>query len=110
MEKWNEICSDFIECQENNISERVFQDTVCWTLRSLGWLKNEIKQQPKVDLGAAQRVFPDIVLEIDSIPQIIIELKKPTHNFRERDSVQLTTYMKQLICSIGLYIGENIQI
>ena len=110
MEKWNEICSDIIECQKNNVSERRFQDTVCWTLRSLGWLKNEIKQQLKVDLGAAQRVFPDIVLEIDSIPQIIIELKKPTHNFRERDSIQLTTYMKQLICSIGFYIGENIQI
>ncbi len=110
MEKWNEICSDFIECQENNVSERVFQDTVCWTLRSLGWLKNEIKQQPKVDLGAAQKVYPDIVLEIDTIPQIVIELKKPAHNFRERDCIQLTSYMKQLICSIGLYIGENIQI
>ena len=55
MEKWNEICSDFIECQKNNVSERRFQDTVCWTLRSLGWLKNEIKQQLKVDLGSCPK-------------------------------------------------------
>ena len=73
-------------------------------------MKNEIKQQPKVNLGAAQKVYPDIVLEINSIPQIVIELKKPAHNFRERDCVQLASYMKQLICSIGFYIGENIQI
>lgn len=110
MEKWNDICSDFLECQKSGVSEKTFQESVYWILRSLGWTKNEIKQQPKVELGAAQKVYPDIVLEIDSIPQIVIELKKPARNFRERDCIQLTSYMKQLICSIGLYIGENIQI
>lgn len=110
MERWNDISSEFLERQKNSVSEKVFQESVYWILRSLGWAKDEIKQQPKVDLGAAQRVYPDIVLEIDSIPQIVIELKKPVHNFRERDCIQLTSYMKQLICSIGLYIGENIQI
>lgn len=112
MENWNEICSDLLECKRNNALESKYQETVFWCLRSqsLGWLKSEIEQKPAISIGSVQNVYPDIVLNINSIPQIVIELKKPVHCQRDREREQLFSYMRLLRLLFGLYIGENIQL
>ena len=53
---------------------------------------------------------PDIVLNKDEHRVLPIEIKRPTNLINDRQVGQLSSYMRRLRLSIGLYIGENIQL
>jgi hypothetical protein len=112
MEKWNEICTDLCNCRNRNVSESEYQKQVVLDLRLLGWklYAHEIREQMTIEIGAANALRPDFVIYKDEKPQFVIELKKPQHVQKERERMQLFSYMKQLNLKIGLYIGENIQV
>lgn len=112
MDKWNEICADLRNCQARNVSECEYQKQVALDLRLLGWklYAQEIREQVTIEIGAANALRPDFVIYKDEKPQFVIELKKPQHVQRERERIQLFSYMKQLNLKIGLYIGEHIQV
>lgn len=112
MDKWNEICADLRNCQARNVSESEYQKQVALDLRLLGWklYAQEIREQVTIEIGAANALRPDFVIYKDEKPQFVIELKKPQHVQRERERIQLFSYMKQLNLKIGLYIGEHIQV
>ena len=114
MEKWNEICYILSENLPTNTSEQLFESKVVQAFEKLGWseFKSEIVVRQSIQLGASNRISPDLVLKSkDKGNLFIVEVKKPT---LEIDSStfkgQLSSYMGITRVEIGILIGNKIQL
>lgn len=115
MDKWNEICFILSESINSNISEQLYELKVIQAFEKLGWsqYKKEISVRESIQLGAAGRIAPDLIIKSPSLNKnlFVVEIKKPSANidysgFRD----QLYSYMRMLKLNFGILIGSKIQI
>lgn len=110
MSNWQKIISNFLRTIP--FSEKEYQERIVSFIVSLGlgWEDENINQQLSLNLGASQRVIPDIVLFQNDNPIIIIEVKSYHHKQQEKDILQLISYMKQMEINTGIYFGEKVEV
>ncbi|MCH5172481.1 MAG: type I restriction enzyme HsdR N-terminal domain-containing protein [Erysipelotrichales bacterium] len=108
--KWKNICTQFniIKFQDELnyqqcIEKIIFED-------KLGWEPIQISSQLSLQLGARERLVPDIYLKKDEKNSLVVEVKSRNHIKEDKNINQLISYMKQLETSVGIYIGSEIEV
>lgn len=111
MEIWNEFCSYLIDCKERNVSEERYHEIIESQLSVLGWkrYKGEICHKERIPSGHGF-AEPDIIIKKDGVNQMVIEVKKPSHQQTREERLQLLSYMRLCMLRVGIYIGEHIEI
>ncbi len=107
--RWKTIVRNLQKSKQKNVGEDTYQDTIECQLQLLGWFEG-IETRPSIPNGASGILKPDIVLNKDGHRALPIEIKRPTNTINDRQVGQLSSYMRRLRLSFGLYIGENIQL
>lgn len=114
MEKWNELCYILSENLPSNMSEQLFELKVIQAFDKLGWSEynNEIVVRESIQLGASNRISPDLLFKSKEAGNLfIVEVKKPS---LEIDNLtfkgQLSSYMGIMRVELGILIGNKIQI
>lgn len=114
---WLEIYDILSYCISNEVMESIYQREIENCFKILGWRKtnNTLQSQITIPIGSNNFIRPDIVLQKENdsgtcVPLIAVEIKKPDNIKRERQELQLFSYMRQLRLNFGLYIGEKIQL
>lgn len=107
--RWNTIVKNLCRSKQKNVDEDTYQDTIECQLQLLGWFDG-IESRPSLPNGASKTLIPDIVLNKDNHRVLPIEIKRPNNTLNERQASQLSSYMRRLRLSLGVYIGENIQL
>ena len=114
MNKWNEFCYILSENLPINMSEQLFELKVVQAFEKLGWSQynNEIIVRESVQVGASNRISPDLVLKSKELGNLlIVEVKKPSC---EIDNLgfkgQLSSYMGIMRVEVGILIGNKIQL
>jgi len=112
MERWNEICFVLSEKINSDITEKYFENNVIEALRILGWSEfhGDLIIRPSFNIGAANRITPDILAKSGSTNLFVIEIKQPIVPLKCRFTEQLTSYMRFLKLEFGMIIGEKIQL
>ena len=108
---WNEICFDLSECKRRNVLEKDYENAIVQCLAILGWKKylGEIATQYPIQVGHEKK-RADIVVSSNGIAQFVIEVKKPNHTIYSEAERQISSYVLQLKCMFGLYIGDDIRL
>ena len=106
---WNTIVRNLYRSKQKKVDGDTYQDTIECQLQLLGWLDG-IETRPSLPNGASKSLIPDIVLNKDNHRVLPIEIKRPNNVLNERQGSQLSSYMRRLRLSLGMYIGENIQL
>lgn len=111
-EAWNEICFIVNRCRQANSSESSFQIEAENIFEKLGWsrYKEEVVSQQIINVGSAHTVRPDIVISNGQENLYVIELKKPSANFIERNTDQLISYMRLLKLNCGILLGDSVRV
>lgn len=112
MKIWNRLCEKVNK--KLNVSEGRFEkEIVVEFLGALNWSEyyDNLKEQYQIDVHG-DKWIPDFALFVEGKdePDIIVELKKPSHKQRSKDRRQITTYMKLVDCRFGLYFGEKLEL
>ncbi|MEM8521521.1 hypothetical protein [Flavobacterium sp. PL12] len=114
MEKWNELCYMLSENIPSNMSEQLFELKVIQAFEKLGWSEynNEIIVRESIQVGASNRISPDLVLKSKELGNLfVVEVKKPSF---EIDNLtfkgQLSSYMGIMRVDVGILIGNKIQL
>jgi len=114
---WLEIYDILSYCISNEVMESIYQREIENCFKILGWRKtnNTLQSQITIPIGSNNFIRPDIVLQKENdsgtcVPLIAVEIKRPDNIKRERQELQLFSYMRQLRLNFGLYIGEKIQL
>lgn len=112
MKIWNRLCEKVNK--KIDVSEGRFEkEIVLEFLSALNWSEyyDNLKEQYLIDVHG-DKWIPDFALFVEGKeePDIIVELKKPTHKQRSKDRRQITTYMKLVDCRFGLYFGEKLEL
>ena len=107
--RWKTIVKNLQRSKLKNVDEDTYQDTIECQFQLLGWFDG-IETRPSIPNGASGLLKPDIVLNKDEHRVLPIEIKRPTNTINDRQVGQLSSYMRRLRLSFGLYIGENIQL
>ena len=112
MKIWNRLCEKVNK--KINVSEGRFEKEIALEfLGALNWSEyyDNLKEQYQIDVHG-DKWIPDFALfaKGKEEPDIIVELKKPTHKQRSKDRRQITTYMKLVDCRFGLYFGEKLEL
>lgn len=113
MEKWNELCFILSESIPANASEQVFELKVIQAFEKLGWshFKKEISVRENIQLGASNRIMPDIIIKSDDTNLFVIEVKNPSADLKNPTyQNQLSSYMRMLRLNFGILIGNEIKI
>lgn len=113
MEKWNELCFILSESIPANASEQVFELKVIQAFEKLGWshFKKEISVRENIQLGASNRIMPDIIIKSDDTNLFVIEVKNPSADLKNPSyQNQLSSYMRMLRLNFGILIGNEIKI
>lgn len=113
MEKWNELCFILSESIPSNASEQVFELKVIQAFEKLGWshFKQEISVRENIQLGAAHRITPDIIIKSNDTNLFVVEVKNPSADLKNpRYQNQLSSYMRMLRLNFGILIGNEIKI
>lgn len=113
MEKWNELCFILSESIPSNASEQLFELKVIQAFEKLGWshFKGEISVRENIQLGASNRVTPDIIIKSDNTNLFVIEVKNPSADLKNPSfQNQLSSYMRMLRLNFGILIGNEIKI
>lgn len=114
MEKWNEICYILSESLPANTSEQLFEIKVVQAFEKLGWSEynNEIIVRESVQVGASNRISPDLVFKSKELGNVfIVEVKKPSFEINNLSfQGQLSSYMGIMRVEIGILIGNKIQL
>lgn len=79
-------------------------------MQALGWNANQIEEQKSMRLGSTDRLVPDIIVNKNDRHQFVVEFKRPGHTRSEKDIEQLISYMRQLETSVGVYIGDELEV
>ena len=111
-EVWNEICFIVDRYRQTNSSESSFQIEAENIFEKLGWsrYKGEVISQQVINVGSAHTVRPDIVVSNGQESLYVIELKKPSANFIERNTDQLISYMRLLRLNCGILFGDSVRV
>lgn len=107
--RWRTIVKNLQRSKQKNVDEDTYQDTIECQFQLLGWFDG-IETRPSIPNGASGLLKPDIVLNKNGHRVLPIEIKRPTNTIKDRQVGQLSSYMRRLRLSFGLYIGENIQL
>lgn len=113
MEKWNELCFILSESIPSNASEQVFELKVIQAFEKLGWshFRREISVRENIQLGASNRITPDIIIKSDDTNLFVIEVKNPSVDLKNPNyQNQLSSYMRMLRLNFGILIGNEIKI
>ena len=112
IEKWNYFVYDLCEAKKKDVDEDSFHTLIETQLQHLGWakFKGEICHKPNIHIGNNNRIEPDILIKRDGEDEFVIEVKRPSHKQSKKDVEQLLSYMRLLKLSVGIYIGEHIEI
>lgn len=111
-ELWNEICFIVDRYRQSQSDESVFQIEAENIFEKLGWsrFKGEISSQQRINVGSARTVRPDIVVSNGQENLYVIELKKPSTSFADRNADQLISYMRLLRLTCGILLGDSIRV
>lgn len=112
MKIWNRLCEKVNK--KLNVSEGRFEKEIALEfLGALNWSEyyDNLREQYQIDVHG-DKWIPDFALFVEGKdePDIIVELKKPSHKQRSKDRRQITTYMKLVDCRFGLYFGEKLEL
>ncbi|SHM82768.1 type I restriction enzyme HsdR N-terminal domain-containing protein [Polaribacter sp. KT 15] len=114
MEKWNELCYILSENLPTNTSEQLFELKVVQAFEKLGWseFNNEIAVRESIQLGASNRISPDLILKSQEKGNLfIVEVKKPSIEVDNSTfKGQLSSYMGIMRVDLGILIGNKIQV
>lgn len=112
IEKWNYFVYDLCEAKKKDVDEDSFHTLIETQLQHLGWakFKGEICHKPNIHIGNNNRIEPDILIKRDGEDEFVIEVKRPSHKLAKKDIDQLLSYMRLLKLSVGIYIGEHLEI
>ena len=112
IEKWNYFVYDLCEAKKKDVDEDSFHTLIETQLQHLGWakFKGEICHKPNIHIGNNNRIEPDILIKRDGEDEFVIEVKRPSHKQSKKDVEQLLSYMRLLKLSVGIYMGEHIEI
>ena len=112
IEKWNYFVYDLCEAKKKDVDEDNFHTLIETQLQHLGWAKykGEICHKPNIHIGNNNRIEPDILIKRDGEDEFVIEVKRPSHKLSKKDVDQLLSYMRLLKLSVGIYMGEHIEI
>lgn len=112
IEKWNYFVYDLSEAKKKDVDEDSFHTLIETQLQHLGWakFKGEICHKPNIHIGNNNRIEPDILIKRDDEDEFVIEVKRPSHKQSKKDVDQLLSYMRLLKLSVGIYMGEHIEI
>ena len=112
IEKWNYFVYDLCEAKKKDVDEDSFHTLIETQLQHLGWakFKGEICHKPNIHIGNNNRIEPDILIKRDGEDEFVIEVKRPSHKQSKKDVDQLLSYMRLLKLSVGIYMGEHIEI
>ena len=112
IEKWNYFVYDLCEAKKKDVDEDSFHTLIETQLQHLGWakFKGEICHKPNIHIGNNNRIEPDILIKRDGEDEFVIEVKRPSHKQSKKDIEQLLSYMRLLKLSVGIYIGEHLEI
>lgn len=112
IEKWNYFVYDLCEAKKKDVDEDTFHTLIETQLQHLGWakFKGEICHKPNIHIGNNSRIEPDILIKRDGEDEFVIEVKRPSHKQSKKDVEQLLSYMRLLKLSVGIYMGEHIEI
>ncbi|QAA80894.1 hypothetical protein EI546_03745 [Aequorivita sp. H23M31] len=110
MEKWNELCYILSENLPTNTSEQLFELKVIRSFEKLGWSEynNEIIVRESIQLGASNRISPDLVFRSAEKGNLfIVEVKKPSVEIESSIyQGQLSSYLVIMRVDFGLLIGS----
>lgn len=111
-ELWNEICFIINKYRQANSNENNFQIEVENIFEKLGWsrFKGEVISQKVINVGSAHTVRPDIIISSDHENLFVVELKKPSVGFVDRNVDQLVSYMRLLRLNHGILLGDSIRV
>ena len=111
-EKWNYYVFDLCEAKKRDTDEDSYHALIETQLQLLGWAKykGEICHKQSIHLGNSNRIEPDILVKRNNEDEFVIEVKRPSHKQSKKDVDQLLSYMRILKLSVGIYIGEHIEI
>lgn len=109
---WKAFSYDLIELKKRKVDEATFHQAIETQLQLLGWAKydGEINHKLDIPIGNHHFIQPDITVGKQPDWLFVIEVKKPNHAQQPKDIAQLTSYMRQLKLSVGLYIGDDIEL
>lgn len=112
IEKWNYFVYDLCEAKKKDVDEDSFHALIEMQLQHLGWAKykEEICHKPSIHLGNNNSIVPDIIIRRDGDDEFVIEVKRPSHKQSKKDVDQLLSYMRILKLSVGIYIGNHIEV
>ena len=112
IEKWNYFVYDLCEAKKKDVDEDAYHTLIETQLQHLGWakFKGEICHKPNIHIGNNNRIEPDILIKRDGEDEFVIEVKRPSHKQSKKDVEQLLSYMRLLKLSVGIYMGEHIEI
>ena len=112
IEKWNYFVYDLCEAKKKDVDEDSFHTLIETQLQHLGWakFKGEICHKLNIHIGNNNRIEPDILIKRDGEDEFVIEVKRPSHKQSKKDVEQLLSYMRLLKLSVGIYMGEHIEI
>ncbi|MFC1509258.1 type I restriction endonuclease [Candidatus Omnitrophota bacterium] len=110
---WNEICFLLSENVKPSFSEKDFENQVVRALEVLGWreFKGEIVRQPTIQLGRENTLRPDLVVNHENLPLIVLEVKRPIEDITKDNTIgQLSSYMRQMKSEIGFLVGSELRL
>lgn len=110
--KWNQFVYLLCEAKKKNVEESDYHSLIEQQLQLLGWFlfNGEICHKPSIHIGNSNHIQPDILIKKDGDEEFVIEVKRPSHKLVKKDVEQLQSYMRQLKLSVGIYIGEHIEV
>ncbi|MBP5425364.1 MAG: type I restriction enzyme HsdR N-terminal domain-containing protein [Prevotella sp.] len=110
--KWNQFVYLLSEAKKKNVEESDYHFLIEQQLKLLGWFlfNGEICHKPSIHIGNSNHIQPDILIKKDGEEEFVIEVKRPSHKLVKKDVEQLQSYMRQLKLSVGIYIGEHIEV
>ncbi len=111
---WNDFCDDVARSVRKNDIERYFEKNIAKELLSAcGWGKySGLMEQYEIGFATTSgKADFALVMNKESHPDVIIELKRPKNKKKDKYTKQLHDYMKQGECDFGiLMLGNQMEI
>lgn len=107
---WKKICTMMRHADRQNemAYQKYIKDVILEV--GLGWSEDQITEQMSLQLGATERLVPDLLVSKDNNNSFVIEVKKPGHKKTNGDIAQLVSYMKQFETPVGIYWGDELEV
>lgn len=109
--KWNQIVDLYhkhkhdLETKVQDVWESIFSECFGYSK-----LSGEVERHRNLSIGAQMKAVPDIILRKDNKDVCMVELKRLNMCKEDKYENQLLSYMKQVGCSVGMLICNNIYI